>query len=128
MTESFDGAMASAPVAREGIVSVRGTHVFVPGSIVQIPPWAAPRMNLPFLRIASAPMRPLTSASAPSLRWIWMMGLGPIGFHAPANEAVAAAWPLSPLRIWFALPAAVERAEAAVSTFNGSSPAVRERT
>ena len=78
----------TAPVASDERVSVWGTQALVPGSIVQIPPWAAPRMNRPFWRIASAPTRPLTAASEPSLRWIWMIGLGPMPAQADLNVTV----------------------------------------
>src|SRR3954468_10243288 len=89
MTLSLDGATMTAPVASDERLSVRATQVLVPGSIVQTPPWAAPRMNRPLWRIASAPTRPLTAASEPSLRWTWMIGLGPIPAQADLNVTVA---------------------------------------
>ncbi len=62
MMESSVGAMASAPVASDVWSSVRGVQVPVDWSYVQMPPWAAPRMNSWLLgRIASAPMRPLSA-------------------------------------------------------------------
>ena len=52
-----------------------------------MPPWAAPKMNWPFFRIASAPMRPLTGTRALSLRAICWIGLGPMAFQVPAKVA-----------------------------------------
>src|SRR3954463_10426165 len=89
MTLSLEGATMTAPVASDERLSVRATQVLLPGSIVQMPPWAAPRMKRPFWRIASAPTRPLTAASEPSLRWLWMIGLGPMPAQADLKVTVA---------------------------------------
>src|SRR5919199_3593810 len=88
MIESFDGAIASEPVASDGRSSVRGVHVPVPGSYVQMPPCAAPRTNSPLLgRIARAPMRPDIAEKIGVLRVTWTIGLGPSPVQAPVNVA-----------------------------------------
>ena len=52
-----------------------------------MPPCAAPRMNVPFWRIASAPMRPLTLITTGGLllRPNCAIGLGPIAVHGPCE-------------------------------------------
>src|SRR2546430_14244356 len=77
------GATARAPIAVEGRLSVLGDQVLLVGFHSQMPPCAAPRMNVPSLRIASAPMRPLCAANALSLRWTWTIGFGPRGDQLP---------------------------------------------
>src|SRR5438067_11585790 len=79
------GATARAPIAVEGRLSVLGDQVLLVGFHSQMPPCAAPRMNVPSFRMASAPMRPLCAANALSLRWTWTMGLGPSALQAPLN-------------------------------------------
>ena len=83
-------------------------------------------MNLPLRRIASAPTRPLTAANAPSLRWTWMIGLGPMPAHAElkvwvTDEFGACLMPAA----YFA---ALSRSCAAWMTSRGVSPASRLRT
>src|SRR5712691_1258926 len=87
-----------------------------------MPPWAAPRMNCPLPRIASAPMRPLTAMNLLSLRATWTMGLGPSAPQFPENVVGPAAGAFLSALAWSA--AALRRAPAC-STLIGTSPAVR---
>src|SRR5947207_9889264 len=126
MTLSFEGATRTAKDASEERVSLWVTQILAPESIVQIPPWAAPRMNRPFWRIDSAPTRPLTAASEPSLRWLWMIGLGPIPAQADLNVTVAEG--IGCVRIFADVSAPADRSWPACSTVRGWSPASRLRT
>ena len=119
---SFEGATASAPIASEARLSVRGVHLPVLSLYVQMPPCAAPRMNWWLWPIARAPMRPLWAANEPSLRWIWTMGSGPMPTHGALKVAGAEAR-LS-LRMECAVPAAAARCSPACSLVSCRSPEV----
>src|ERR1700730_8108006 len=87
MIRSLLGAMASAPMASDGRLSVFDTHV--PALFMtQMPPWAAARIHSPVLgRMASAPIRPLTGSARPEPRVGCRIGSGPIADQAVLNVA-----------------------------------------
>ncbi len=88
-----------------------------------MPPWAAPRIIWPFLRIASAPTRPLSAVKLLSLRATWTIGVGPRPVHVLLKVAPAGAF-ATPL----AASAAAARSLPMFSIVSGLSPAVLAAT
>ena len=115
---SLLGAMASAPTDWVSLSFVREIHVPDVESYVQMPPWAAPRIRVPSLRMTSAPIRPDTASNVLLVRPTWTIGLGPWLVQVPPRAAPRTAL----LAMVAALALAFDRSWAAWSSVMGLSP------